>query len=149
MWIGRRADDRKVAPGKLDNLVGGGLPLGLSLEENLLKEADEEASLPADLARQAVPVGAISYAMARADGLRRDVLFLYDLELPADIVPRNTDGEVAEFARWPLAETAARVRDTDDFKFNVALVIIDFMVRHGALRPEEPDYLSILRGLRQ
>jgi 8-oxo-dGTP pyrophosphatase MutT (NUDIX family) len=149
MWIGRRADDRKVAPGKLDNLVGGGLPLGLSLEENLLKEADEEASLPADLARRAVPVGAISYAMARADGLRRDVLFLYDLELPADIVPRNTDGEVAEFARWPLAETAARVRDTDDFKFNVALVIIDFMVRHGALRPEEPDYLSILRGLRQ
>jgi 8-oxo-dGTP pyrophosphatase MutT (NUDIX family) len=149
LWIGRRAEDRMVEPGKLDNLVGGGLPIGLSLEENLLKEAAEEASLPADLARRAVPVGAISYAMARADGLRRDVLFIYDLELPEDFEPRNSDGEVAEFARWPLAEAAARVRDSDDFKFNVALVIIDFLVRHGALRPEEPDYLAILRGLRQ
>jgi hypothetical protein len=149
LWIGRRADDRRVAPGKLDNLVGGGLPLGLTLADNLLKEGAEEASLPPDLVRRARPVGAVTYAMAREDGLRRDVLFLYDLELPESFVPRNADGEVAEFARRPLADVAARVRDTDDFKFNVALVIVDFLVRHGALPPEDPDYIAILRGLRQ
>jgi hypothetical protein len=41
------------------------------------------------------------------------------------------------------------VRDTDDFKFNVPLVILDFLVRHGWLRPEDPDYVEIVAGLRR
>ena len=148
MWIGRRAGDRTVAPGKLDNLVGGGQPIGLTLAENLVKEAEEEAGLDPDAALRARPVGAIGYTMEVPAGLKRDVLFNYDLELPADFVPRNQDGEVAAFYRWPLAEVAARVRDTDDFKFNVALVVIDFLIRHGHLTPDEPDYLALVGGLR-
>jgi hypothetical protein len=27
-------------------------------------------------------------------------------------------------------------------------VVIDFLVRHGLLSPEDPDYLPILQGLR-
>ena len=53
MWIARRARDKAVAPGKLDNLVAGGQPYGLSPLENLIKECAEEASMPADLAGQA------------------------------------------------------------------------------------------------
>lgn len=42
------------------------------------------------------------------------------------------------------------MRDTDDFKFNVNLVIIDFLIRHGLLRPDdEPDYVAIVHGLRR
>jgi hypothetical protein len=41
------------------------------------------------------------------------------------------------------------VRDTDDFKFNCALVVIDFLIRHGVVAPDdEPDYLTLVRGLR-
>ena len=149
LWIGRRAADRLVEPGRLDNLVGGGVPFGLSLADNLAKEAAEESAMPVELVRRAVSVGAITYAMARPEGLRRDVLFLYDLAVPADFVPRNTDGEVAEFLRLPLPKVARHVHDGDDFKFNVALVMIDFLIRHGALGPEDPDYIAILRGLRQ
>ena len=147
MWIGRRSADRAVAPDKLDQLVAGGQPAGLSLAENLIKECAEEADIPQTLSETAVPVGAISYRTAWGEGLKRDVLFLYDLVLPVDFVPRNTDGELAGFDLWPLARVAERVRDTDDFKFNCSLVVIDFLIRHGRIAPDHPDYLEIIAGL--
>ena len=149
LWVGKRATDRKIAPGKLDNLVAGGQPIGLTLDENLVKEAHEEAGLSAEAARRAIPVGVVSYLMEHPAGLKPDTLFIYDLEVAEDFVPRNTDGEVEHFMLWTLDEVAQRVRDTDDFKFNVNLVIIDFLVRHGYLKPEQPDYLDLVMGLRR
>ncbi len=149
MWIGRRAADRVVCPDMLDNMVAGGQPAGLGLMENLLKECAEEAAIPPDLAARAVPVGAISYCMEAPEGLKPDVMFCYDLELPADFQPWNTDGEIAEFYLMPVEEVAAMVRDTQAFKFNCNLVIIDFLLRHGVMPPEDPDYLDLLKGLRQ
>lgn len=148
MWVGKRAMNKPTGAGKLDHLVAGGQPHGLSVRDNLVKEADEEAALPAALARQAVPVGAVSYRCERAEGLRDDVLFCYDLSLPADFAPRNTDGEVDWFELWPMEKVAARLAESDDFKFNVALVIVDFMVRRGLLGPDDPDYMAIVDGLR-
>ncbi|WP_044561567.1 DUF4743 domain-containing protein [Azospirillum sp. B4] len=148
MWVGRRARDRGVAPGKLDNMVAGGQPAGLSLTENLVKEAREEAGLDPSLARSAVPVGAITYVFDTVAGLRRDTLFCYDLPLSRDVIPRNTDGEVEAFELWPLAQVAESVRTTDDWKFNVNLVVIDFLIRHGHLSPDhEPDYMDLVTGL--
>ena len=48
----------------------------------------------------------------------------------------------------PVAEVARLVRDTDEFKFNVNLVIIDFLIRHGVIPPEDPEYLDLVKGLR-
>jgi 8-oxo-dGTP pyrophosphatase MutT (NUDIX family) len=149
LWVGRRAPDKKVAPNKLDNLVAGGISHEHGLEATLVKEAEEEASVPAGLVARAAPVGAITYRCETELGLRDDVLFLYDLETPADFVPRNTDGEIVEFMLMPADEVVARVRDTDDFKFNVNLVIADFAVRHGVVTPTEPDYLDLVAGLRR
>jgi hypothetical protein len=135
MWIGCRASDRGVAPGKLDQLAAGGQPAHLSVAENLIKECGEEASIPAVLAQRARSVGAITYAAARPEGLRRDVLFTYDLELPADFKPISGDGETASFQLLPLKEVAAIVRDADDFKFNCALVVIRFFYPSWAFWP--------------
>lgn len=146
LWIGRRAEDRRVAPGKFDNLIAGGLPYGLTLAENLAKEAEEEAAFGRDLVALARPVGAIRYRMEVPEGLRRDVLFCYDLPVPRDVEPHNADGEVAEFRLWPLEEVAEALAAGDDFKFNVALVILDFMIRHGAIGPDHPEYLDLLAG---
>ena len=148
MWIGRRSADRRLYPRHLDNLVAGGLPHGLSLVDNLRKECTEEAGIPRALADRAVVAGAITYCRDSAGGLKPDVMYCYDLELPEDFVPVCTDGEVESFRRLPLAEVAALVRDTDAFKLNCNLTIIDFLVRHGFITPEEPDYLEILAGLR-
>ncbi|MGE5515545.1 MAG: DUF4743 domain-containing protein [Bacteroidota bacterium] len=150
LWIAKRAVDKAVAPGKLDNMIAGGQPAGLSLKQNLVKEAAEEADLAEAVALTAHPVGAISYCHEDAWGLKPDIMFCYDLEVPAGFVPRNTDGEIENFRPMDLDEVAARVRDSDDFKFNVNLVLMDFLIRHGRLCPDtEPDYLEIVRGLRQ
>ncbi len=146
-WIGRRALDRPTAPGKLDQMVAGGQPAGATLRDNLINECAEEASLSEGLAARAVPVGAVTYCVERAEGLRRDVLFNYDLELPPDFRPVNADGEIAEFYLWPIERVIETVRDSDAFKFNCALVVIDFLVRHGLIPPDHPDYVEIVRGL--
>ena len=148
MWIGRRADDRPVCPGELDNMIAGGQPVTLGLHENVVKEAGEEAGVPPDLARRAVAVGAITYTMENEVGLKPDMMFCFDLELPAEFVPRNTDGEISEFRLLPAVEVMGIVDGTFEFKFNCNLVNIDFFIRHGVLPPEHPDYETILRRLR-
>jgi len=148
LWIGLRAMDRGVAPGKLDNMVAGGLPVGLSLMENVVKEADEEASVPAELARQARPTGVITYMVSHETGLRRDMLFVYDLKLPDGFKPENADGEISGFVRWPARQALRVVDETDEFKFNVNLVLIDFGIRHGLIEPDRRDYAALVRGLR-
>jgi 8-oxo-dGTP pyrophosphatase MutT (NUDIX family) len=143
LWIGERAADRLVDPGKLDNMIGGGQPIGLTIEENLIKEAGEEAGIGPALARTAKPVRTISYLVERMHGLRNDVLFVFDLELPENFVPRNTDGEVAAFHLMPLPEVAALVFETDRFKFNCNLVVTDFLIRHGFIGKEDGEYEEI------
>jgi 8-oxo-dGTP pyrophosphatase MutT (NUDIX family) len=147
LWIGRRAPDKRVAPNKLDNLVAGGVGNGYGVEQTLLKEGEEEASIPQELTRNAVPVGAVSYRMETRLGIRDDVLFVYDLEIPAGFEPKNRDGEIVQFELMPATEVLDRVRTTEDFKFNVNLVILDFALRHGLLRPDEPEYVEIATGL--
>ncbi|HEV2303121.1 MAG TPA: DUF4743 domain-containing protein [Stellaceae bacterium] len=147
LWIGRRAPDKMVDPDKLDNLVAGGIGSGYGVAETLVKEAGEEAGISPELARRAAPVGALSYRMETPLGIRDDVLFAYDLELPADFVPKNHDGELVEFTLIPVATVLERIRTTRDFKFNVNLIILDFAVRHGVLRPQDPEYLDVATGL--
>ncbi len=149
MWIGRRASDRLIFPDHLDNMVAGGLPHDISLQDNLLKECREEAGLAPELARQAVPVSAVTYNRVAKRGYRPDVLYCYDLELPENFVPHNIDGEVASFSLLEMREVARLVRETNDFKLNCNLVLIDFLLRHGFIGPENPDYLALISGLRQ
>ena len=147
LWIGRRNPTKVVAPGKLDNLVAGGVGGGLGALQTLVKEAGEEASIPSSLIAKAHAASAVTYKMEVPQGLRDDVLFVYDLEVPEDFEPRNTDHEIVEFLLMEAREALARVRDTDDFKFNVNLILIDFALRHGLVTAEDPDYLALVAGL--
>jgi hypothetical protein len=145
LWVARRAMDKLLDPGKLDHIVAGGVPAGLGPAETLVKEAGEEAAIPPELASASVHVGTIGYAMERPEGLRRDWVHCYDLVLPADFTPAAVDGEVAAFELWPLFRVVAAVRDTDDFKFNVNLVLIDLFIRRGLIA--EPEAGSLRASL--
>jgi 8-oxo-dGTP pyrophosphatase MutT (NUDIX family) len=147
LWIARRAADRRLAPNKLDNLVAGGIGSGYGVAATLVKEAEEEASIPPELIARARPAGAVSYRMETEQGIRDDVLFVYDLEVPAGFVPENRDGEMAGFTLMPAEAVLDRIRRTDDFKFNVNLVVLDFALRHGILGPEDEEYLAVATGL--
>ena len=137
LWIGRRALDRLMDPGKLDHLVAGGIPAGLTREETLVKEGAEEAGLDEGIMRQARRVESVSYTIFRPEGLRRDWLHCYDLMLSEQVQPTPSDGEVTGFELWPIHRVIETVRDTDDFKFNVNLVLIDLFLRLSLLSPYE------------
>ena len=139
LWVSRRAADRLMDPGKLDHLAAGGMTAGHTPGSTLLKEAEEEAGLSPDLLRDARQVATLSYATERPEGLRRDVLHCYDVDLPESFAPRSMDGETEAFELWPLRQVLDRVRRTNDFKFNVNLVLIDLFLREGLVDPAGPE----------
>ena len=148
LWVGRRAADKLLDPGKLDHLVAGGIAAGHDPVRTLAKEGEEECSLPPEWAAGAVKVAEIGYAMERPEGLRRDLLHCFDLTLPPDWVPVPNDGEVEAFRLLPLEEALSIVRDTDAFKFNVNLVLIDLFLRRGLLDGNTPEGERLRAGLR-
>ena len=144
VWVARRAADKKLDPGKLDHLVAGGVSAGLSPHETLVKEAAEEAGLPEPLVAGAVLRGTISYVMERPEGLRRDRLLCYDLDLPESFEPQPVDGEVSGFELWPISRVFETVCETDLFKFNVNLVLIDLFLRLALVT--DPELGAALRS---
>ena len=147
LWVGRRAPDKLLDPDKLDHLVAGGVAAGYDSRRTLEKEGQEECGLPAGLARAAVAVGTVRYAMARDEGLRRDRLHCFDLLLPDAFRPVANDGEAAEFTLLPIERVFALVRDTDRFKFNVNLVLIDLFLRRGLIDPASSEGVELRKSL--
>lgn len=147
LWIAERAADRLVDAGKLDHIIAGGMPIGVSPAENVIKEAWEEAGVEVELAGTAKPIGALHYRVEFPKGLRDDTLFTFDLELPEGFTPRNTDGEVGRFMLLPAVEVAAIIRTTDRFKFNCNLVLIDFLLRHGVIGTKDEEYGALVEAL--
>jgi len=149
IWVPTRAKTKQTWGGYLDNTVAGGIPHGISPTEALIKECMEEASLPEDFVRKYVkPVGCVSYFYRTHSGrLQPEFQYVYDLEVPPGITPPTLeplDGEVDSFELLSLNEITTRM-EKGLFKFNCALVIIDFMIRHGYITPEsEPDFLDIV-----
>ena len=149
IWIGRRAKTKQVDGGKLDVIVGGGQPHGLSLARNLLKECWEEAGIAEDLAGKARPCSLVTLMIEAEEGLRVGLQFNFDLVLPPDFHPVNKDGEVAEFVLWRLEDVLSSLCEGDEFMFDVALVMIDLLIRRGIVRPEDQGYFDLLAGLRR
>ena len=103
MWIARRATNKQLDPGKLDHIVAGGVPAGLSPAETLVKEAAEEASIPEELARSAVAVGIIGYVMQRPEGLAARLAVLlrpYASGRISSPKPRTVKSKTSNFGRW-------------------------------------------------
>jgi 8-oxo-dGTP pyrophosphatase MutT (NUDIX family) len=146
MWIARRSPAKAIDPGMLDNLVGGGIAAGMGVDATIVKEAWEEAGIEAPLARRARAVGAVHVCRAQPDGLQRETIFVYDLDLPADFVPRGEDGEVVEHRCVALAEAARLVANADGddvVTADASLVIVDCLLRHGMVAPDAPEYLAL------
>ena len=86
--------------------------------------------------------------MERPEGLRRDLLLCYDLVLPEDFSAASRP-----MAKWRFRAVAARaragaVRDTDDFKFNVNLVLIDLFLRRNLIAGDEAARLRAALAVR-
>ena len=130
MWLARRSPTKPIDPGMLDNLVGGGVTAGLSPAQVLLKEAWEEAGIPAELARKAIAAGTMSVLREVPEGVQSETISVYDLELPADFRPENQDGEVSEFKLVTFAEV-----EGEELAYEAGLVALDYLRRRRATGP--------------
>jgi isopentenyldiphosphate isomerase len=148
IWVPRRSYTKPTFPGQLDNTLAGGQPIGIGLHDNLIKECAEEAAIPRALAMQARAVSFISYLNQSGAELKPDLMICFDLELPENFTPHANDGEVHSFELWPVQRVFETVRDTTEFKYNCNLVLIDFFVRHGLLRADDPQFVAIVSGLK-
>lgn len=146
MWLARRSPQKAVDPGLLDNLVGGGIGAGFRVDETVVKEAWEEAGIEPPLARRARPAGVLHSRRAMPDGLQREVLFVHDLALPPDFVPVNRDGEAIEHRLVRLAEAANAIAATaspHEVTPDASLVVLDYLLRQGAIHPDQPRYRAL------
>lgn len=148
LWVAKRSSTKPTWPGKLDHIAAGGQPHGLGCMENVVKECEEEASIPPELAARAKPVGAVSYTSLQPAGLKRDVLFCFDLELPADFEPQPLDCEVESFMRVSMPRLCELLTSDEGlWKENCTLVIMHWLARHGYLTPDQKGYLELLSRL--
>lgn len=155
IWIARRTKQKPFWPGKLDQIVAGGQPADIGLMENVIKESAEEANIPEYIAKTAELVSEIHYlgkntlkkspkdSVNDMLGINSDTIFAYDLWLPEDFIPENTDGEVDEFILMPLEEMAQLTETTNEFKNNCNLVNIDLLIRQRIIDENHPDYVAI------
>jgi len=152
LWVPKRAADKSTFPGMLDNTVAGGLMTGEDPFECIIREADEEASLPDKLVRDgARSVGTVTYIYVTEekyvgeDGfIYPECQWIYDLELPADLVPQPKDGEVDEFYLCDV-EQVKRDLANDKYKHNCALVTLDFFIRHSILTDDDEPELAAIK----
>lgn len=151
VWIPRRSPHLYTYPNMLDATVAGGVKSGVSPFQTIVEEADEEASLSGDLVRRYTrPRGVISHMGLTGKGFPGeqglvvpDYIYVYDIELPNDIVPTPHDDEVASFNCMTIEQLKSALL-REDFKPDSAAVLIDFMIRHGIITADnEPDFVEI------
>lgn len=149
MWLSHRSPHLFSFPNKLDNLVAGGHGVSTNLQETLYQECHEEALISRDLASKSILTSLITFCVDHGNKLRRGAVFCYDLNLPRDWIPKNEDGEASQFELLEINEVLKVVSNATSFKFNSALVIIDYMIRNGHIDPSEEDFIGIVSGLRK
>lgn len=155
IWTPRRAMTKQTYPGMMDNTVGGGLTTGEKVLDCLVREASEEASLPEKIVREnAHACGTVSYFQlrdAKAGGetglCQPECQYVYDLELPVEVVPVPDDNEAEDFRLLTVEEVKTALAE-GKFKPNSAVVLLDFLVRHGILTSEnQPGYIEVVSRL--
>ena len=150
--VATRAATKATYPGMLDHVAAGQLAdVGGDVQAQVLAELAEEAGVPDALGQRAAPASVVSYRGVAGEGkgerVTNEVLFCYDIELPASFTPRPVDGEVEGFELKAVDAVLADLVE-GRFKPNVAVVTVDFMVRRGFLRPEMDGYLALVAALR-
>ncbi|KAI0515217.1 putative thiamine pyrophosphokinase [Xylaria bambusicola] len=145
IWIAKRAADKPMFPGMLDNAVGGAVMDGETPRESLLREAMEEIGIDV---KDATPAGAVSWFNIKDENhLEPGVQSVYDLELEAGTLLRPAETGIEWLRLLSIGEVMDALR-RHEFKPSCACVMVDFFVRHGIITAETdrdfPDIVSRL-----
>ena len=146
MWIARRSPGKAIDPGLLDNLVGGGVATGTSVAATVVKEAWEEAGIAPELASAAIATGTVDVFRLQPEGVQRETVFVHDLLLPADFTPQCRDGEAIAHRRVDLSTAAqliANASGPDVVTADASLVVLDWLMRQGAIPAASADFTAL------
>ena len=142
VWLAKRAANKSHHPNYWDPTVAGGQPVELSLYENIIKEAREEAGVPAEWLRvdgltdETVftdhTSDPLTMTTAKPDGscMKRSIYYSFDLQVPLEWTPTAVDGEVSEFKLLSISELEEELRYGDSIRPAMRSVLLDFMIRH-------------------
>lgn len=155
-WIPKRSPTKATFPNMLDNTIAGGIGHPYGVYETAVKESYEEAGIKEDYIKQNLKsAGVVSYIFSNEPGqfetegglVQPEVEFIYDLPLTPEIEPVPVDHEAEYFQLLTVQQVFEKLK-AGEFKPNCALVIIDFLIRHGILTAEnEADLLAITASL--
>ena len=93
--------------------------------------------------------GVISYFYCTKLGWRQpEVEYTYDILVPDSFQPKPVDGEAESFELMEIDQIIPLMKQ-GKFKPNCALVLIDFLIRHGFLTMEncDCDYVKLVCSL--
>ena len=128
--VARRAPHKPIDPNRWDNLVGGMVPAGETLEQALEREAWEEAGLELD--RIEVHHGRTFHVRRPvSEGYQSEFIHVYDATLAPDTSCANQDGEVAAIEHRSLADVVAAI-ENEEFTLEAALATLESLTRRGA-----------------
>ena len=138
LFVARRAAHKQIDPGLWDNLVGGMVSAGETLQQTLEREAWEEAGLRIDFDSL---IRGRRFQMRRpvSEGLQSEIIHVYDANLPADASLANQDGEVAAIERRALDEVVDAI-ERDEFTLESALVTLESLTRGSRGETPAPFY---------
>ncbi len=131
----KRSKKLKRFPGFFDNPIAGGQPSGISIIENLFKEAKEEAGLSTSDLKHAIQSKTIHYIHDYKRKLNSSIIFIYHLEKKDCFEFHNQDGEVEEFISLEVNQIY-KILEKKLLKPNSIIPIIDFFIS------KESDFIS-------
>ena len=125
--VARPAAHKQIDAGLWDNLVGGMVSAGETLDRTLQREAWEEAGLRLD---GIVLTRGRHFQMRRPvpEGLQSEIIHVYDVTLQSDTRLANQDGEVDEIRRRSVSEVIEAI-EHDEFTLESALVTLESLTR--------------------
>ncbi|KAK6072165.1 NUDIX domain-containing protein [Seiridium cupressi] len=138
-----------------DTTVAGGVSAEESPFETIIHEAYKEVSLPADLLHRDIhSYGVLTYTNTTAeDGIGEnrliipDTIYVYNIQLCEDVVPKSRDGEIKEFYLMTMDEVEEALAGAK-FKPNCAVVMIDSFIRHGIISADnDEDFVEICQRM--
>ena len=150
LWLAKRASTKLHFPDYWDSTVAGGHPANLTLFENIIKEANEEAGVPEEWIRKEPSNSSeicfsdhthdpVTINTAKQDGtcMKRSIYYSFDLQVPHSWTPTPIDGEVSEFRLYSMQQLEEELRFGESVRPSMRAVLLDFMMRHKALQGDD------------
>lgn len=144
-WVPKRSITKNPYPGMLDNTVATNLLTGETPLEKLLQKAVDEASIPIEYTSKHIKAcGTVTYQMKQTNegkpGCQHHVQYVYEMELPLDMIPKPSNGEVEKFQLMTYQDVVDALH-RGEFNFR-AMTWVAYFVRHGIVNPENEEKIA-------